>query len=204
MNISGLDYNTQRERLIMPEYGRAVQSMVDHAVTITDRATRQACAENIVSTMERMFPQIKDSADYKKKLWDHIAVMSNFKLDIDYPCDVSDALKISSRPEPLPYPTQQIAVRHYGRLVLDTLEKLKAMPAGTERDALTRLAANRMKRSLQQWSHGSDDDAKVAADIARLTDGKIQIDLKTFKFDRIVDRELKETKETNVKKKKKR
>lgn len=202
MNIPGLDYNTQRERLVMPEYGREVQSMVDHAVTIADKAARQACAESIIGIMERMSPKVKENVDYKRKLWDHIAIMSNFKLDIDYPCDVSNALKITSRPEPLAYPDRQIAVRHYGRLVLDTLERLKTMPAGAERDMLTRLTANQMKRNLHQWSHGSDDDAKVAADMARLTDGKIQIDLKTFRFERIVDNEPKET--VNTKKKKKR
>ena len=85
MNIEGLDYNTKREKLILPEYGREVQNMVDYAVSLPSKEERQRCAEAIVAIMDRMFPQNRDSADHVQKLWDHLAIMSNFKLDIDYP-----------------------------------------------------------------------------------------------------------------------
>lgn len=183
MNITGLDYNTERERLVLPEYGREVQSMVDHAMTIEDRSARQRCAENIIEIMERMFPQNKESADYKRRLWDQLAIMSDFKLDIDYPYDVSEARKIATKPDPLPYPMTQIPVRHYGKMVFDILEKLKTMPAGRERDSLVQVTANQMKRNLHQWGHGAVDDEKVIDDIARYTDGVIQIDPATFKFE---------------------
>lgn len=183
MNITGLDYNTERERLVLPEYGREVQSMVDHAMTIEDRSMRQRCAENIIEIMERMFPQNKESADYKRRLWDQLAIMSDFKLDIDYPYDVSEARKIATKPDPLPYPMTQIPVRHYGKMVFDMLEKLKTMPAGRERDSLVQVTANQMKRNLHQWGHGAVDDEKVIDDIARYTDGVIQIDPATFKFE---------------------
>lgn len=183
MNITGLDYNTERERLVLPEYGREVQSMVDHAMTIEDRSVRQRCAENIIEIMERMFPQNKESADYKRRLWDQLAIMSDFKLDIDYPYDVSEARKIATKPDPLPYPMTQIPVRHYGKMVFDMLEKLKTMPVGRERDSLVQVTANQMKRNLHQWGHGAVDDEKVIDDIARYTDGVIQIDPATFKFE---------------------
>lgn len=188
MNIDGLDYNTQRESLVLPEYGREVQNMVNHALSLPDKAERQRCAETIVLTMERMFPQIKESADYKQKLWDHLALMSDFKLDIDWPYDVSQAHTIASKPEPMGYPTQRIPVRHYGRMLSDIFEKLKTMPAGKERDALVRLTANQMKRDLMQWSHGYSDE-KVADDLARYTDGVVQLDLAKFKFDKITAQE---------------
>ncbi|MBM6993068.1 MAG: DUF4290 domain-containing protein [Prevotella sp.] len=188
MNIDGLDYNTQRESLVLPEYGREVQNMVNHALSLPDKAERQRCAETIIVTMERMFPQIKESADYKQKLWDHLALMSDFKLDIDWPFDVSQAKTMSTKPEPMGYPMQRIPVRHYGRMLFDIFEKLKTMPAGKEQDALVRLAANQMKRDLMQWSHGYSDE-KVADDLARYTDGKIQLDLAKFKFDKIVAQE---------------
>lgn len=188
MNIDGLDYNTQREALVLPEYGREVQNMVNHALSLTDKAERQRCAETIIVTMERMFPQIKESADYKQKLWDHLALMSDFKLDIDWPYDVSQAKTISAKPEPMSYPMQRIPVRHYGRMLFDIFEKLKTMPAGKEQDALVRLAANQMKRDLMQWSHGYSDE-KVADDLARYTDGVVQLDLAKFKFDKIVAQE---------------
>lgn len=188
MNIDGLDYNTQRESLVLPEYGREVQNMVNHALSLEDRAERQRCAETIVVTMERMFPQMKESADYKQKLWDHLALMSNFQLDIDWPYDVSQAKAMSTPPEPMNYPAKKILVRHYGRMLFDIFDKLKSMPAGGERDELVQLAANQMKRDLMQWSHGYSDE-KVADDLARYTDGKIQIDLNTFKFEKVVARE---------------
>lgn len=183
MNIEGLDYNTQREKLILPEYGREMQKMVDYAVELPTKAERQRCAESIVEIMERMFPQNRENPDYKQKLWDHLALMSNFKLDIDWPFDISEAQKMSTKPEPLPYPMSKIPVRHYGKMIFEIFEKLKTMEPGAERDELVRITANQMKQNLLQWSHGSSDDEKVADDLARYTDGKIQLDLDSFKFD---------------------
>lgn len=182
MNIEGLDYNTQREQLILPEYGREVQKMVDYAVTLENREDRQRCAETIVGIMERMFPQTQDNINYQQKLWDHLAIMSDFKLDIDYPVDINEARNIMKRPQPMEYPKQTNPVKHYGSMVFELFEKLKTMEPGPERDELTRLTANQMKRNLMQWSHGSSDDEKIASDMARFTDSKIQIDLDTFRF----------------------
>ena len=186
MNIEGLDYNTQRERLILPEYGREVQSMVDHAVGIADRDRRQQCANAIIAIMKRMFPHSTDSVDNERKLWDHLALMSDFKLDIDYPYDVEQAQTIHAKPEPMSYPLRQIPMRHYGNMMFELFSRLKTMPAGKERDELIRLVANQMKRDLTLWGHGSSDDEKVASDLAEYTDGKVQLDLGTFKFDRTV------------------
>ena len=185
MNIEGLDYNTQREKLILPEYGREIQNMVDHAIQIEDRDERQRCAETIIGIMERMFPQNKENNDHQQKLWDHLALMSRFQLDIDWPFDVQQAARIAVKPEPLPYPMTQIPVRHYGNMIFEMFEKLKSMEPGPERDELARMTANQMKRNLAQWSHGSADDEKVVSDIARFTDGKIQLDLDNFKFEKV-------------------
>ena len=102
MEIKGLDYNTQREKLILPEYGREVQSIIDYAVALPDRAERQRCANAIIAIMERMMPQTQNTPDHKHKLWDHLALMSGFKLDIDYPYDISEAKKMMARPNPMP------------------------------------------------------------------------------------------------------
>ena len=194
MNIEGLDYNTQREHLIMPEYGREIQKMVDYAVELPTKEERQQCAETIIGVMQRMFPQNGTPENHNQKLWDHLALMSNFKLDIDYPCDVSQALKITDKPEPMPYPMKAIPVRHYGYMMFEVFEKLKTMPEGPERDELARITANQMKRCLYQWSHGSADDEKVANDLARFTDGVIQLDLDTFVFEKINERDFVEKK----------
>lgn len=185
MNIEGLDYNTQRERLILPEYGREIQNMVDHAIGIEDKAERQRCAETIIGIMDRMFPQNKEATDHKQKLWDHLALMSNFQLDIDWPYDVKQAASMAKKPEPLPYPMTRIPVRHYGNMIFEMLDQLKTMSPGPERDELARMTANQMKRNLAQWSHGSADDEKVISDIARFTDGAIQLDPDSFKFDKV-------------------
>lgn len=198
MNIEGLDYNTQREKLALPEYGREIQRMVDHAKTLPDKKERQRCAQTIVAIMDRMFPQNRQNADYKHKLWDHLALMSNFELDIDWPYDIHQAVDITTRPEPMPYPMKDIAVRHYGYMVFELFDKLKQMPPGKERDELARITANQMKRNLMLWSHGSSDDEKVASDLARFTDGKIQLDLSTFKFEKVSMRDM----EVRTKKKK--
>ena len=189
MNIEGLDYSTQREQLIQPEFGREVQKMVEYAVSLNDKEERQLCAKTIISIMERMFPQSKENADYKQKLWDHLAIMSDFKLDIDYPVDISKAKSMEQKPQPIGYSKEKNPVKHYGSLVFQLFERLKTMPAGKERDALTKLTANQMKRNLIQWSHGSNDDEKIISDLARFTDGIIQLDLDKFKFDVSVAKE---------------
>ncbi len=194
MNIEGLDYNTQRERLIMPEYGREIQKMVDYAVELPTKEERQQCAETIIGVMQRMFPQNGTPENHNQKLWDHLALMSDFKLDIDYPCDVSQALKITDKPEPMLYPMKDIPVRHYGYMMFEVFEKLKSMPESPERDELARITANQMKRCLYQWSHGSADDEKVISDLARFTDGVIQLDPETFVFEKMNERDFVEKK----------
>lgn len=189
MNIEGLDYNTQREQLVLPEYGREIQKMVDHALTLPTKEERQACTESIIATMSILFPQGYDAIDLEHKLWDHLAIMSNFQLDIDYPFDVSEAIKAATKPQRLGYTSSHIPVRHYGKLLFDTFEKLKNMPEGEEHDALVRLTANQMKRALVEWGHGAADNERVASDLAAFTNGKIQLDLDTFKFEKLPARE---------------
>ena len=185
MDIKGLDYNTQRERLALPEYGREIQKMVEHAVGLPTKEERTACAQTIIRLMETKMPQLLGNADYEQTLWDHLYLMSDKQLDIDWPFDVSEAEKIHSKPAPLPLPKNKIRQRHYGKLMEELFEQLKQMEAGPERDELVRQTANQMKRDLATWGHGSMDDEKVADDLARFTDGVIQLDLNSFVFDKV-------------------
>ena len=185
MNIEGLDYNTQRERIKLNEYGREIQQMVDYCVSIPDREERQVCAEAIIDTMRKMNPSDQNINDRIQTLWDHLALMSDFKLDIDYPVEITTAEQMASMPEPVAYPNTRIPVRHYGRALFELFETLKTMEPGEERDTLVRMTANQMKRCLLLWGHGNGDDEKVADDLARFTDGVIQLDLDSFRFDRI-------------------
>ena len=189
MNIDGLDYKTQREQIVLPEYGREIQQMVAYAVGLPDREERQRCARAIITIMARMLPESKNVEGHERKLWDQLAIMSRFQLDIDYPFDVTSASQMAQKPEPMPYPMKKIPVRHYGAMLFEAFEILKTKDPGRERDVLVKLTANQRLRNLMQWSHGSSDGEKVASDLARFTDGKIQLDLDTFKFERFVDRE---------------
>lgn len=201
MDIEGLDYNTQRERIKLNEYGREIQQMVDYCVAIPDREERQACAEAIIDTMRKMNPSEQNINERMQTLWDHLALMSDFKLDIDYPVEITSAEQLASKPEPIEYPHTRIPVRHYGRALFEIFETLKTMEPGEERDTLVRMTANQMKRCLLLWGHGNGDDEKVADDLARFTDGIIQLDLDSFRFDKIDVQSI--AAQANKKKKKK-
>lgn len=185
MDIKGLDYNTQRSKLIMSEYGREIQRMVEYACELPTKEERLKCAKTIIRQMENKNPQLRDNADYEQTLWDHLYLMSHRELDIDWPFDVSEADKILSKPEPMKLPNGNIRLRHYGHLVEELFEQLKTMPEGEERDALVKKTANQMKRDLVTWGHGSADDERIASDLARYTDGKIQLDLNNFTFEKV-------------------
>lgn len=187
MDIQGLDYNTAREKLMMTEYGREIQKMIDIAIDLPTKEERMRCALTIIHQMEMKNPQVRESEDYQQTLWDHLYLMSRKELDIDWPYDMSEAENILSKPAPMkhPSPNGQSRMRHYGQLLMEVFERLKTMPEGAERDELVRLTANQMKRDLMTWSHGSVDDEKVADDLARFTDGKIQLDLNHFQFEHV-------------------
>lgn len=184
MNIKGLDYNTHREKLLMPEYGREIQKMVDYAIGLPTKQERQNCANEIIRMMETKVPELRSNADFEQMLWDHLFMMSHKLLDIDWPFDVSEAEKINNKPNAVPLPQESIRLRHYGKLIEELFEKLKEMPAGEERDVLVCYTANQMKRNLLTWGHGSMSDEKVADDLARYTDGIIQLDLSKVKLDK--------------------
>lgn len=185
-----MEYNTQRKKLPMPEYGRGIQNMVDYALTLTDRAERQRCANTIISIMGNMFPHLRDVSDFGHKLWDHLAVMSNYQLDIDYPYEITPAEKLHARPKPMAYPMKRIRYRHYGYMLETFLHRIKDMEDGPKRDALVRLVANQMKQSLYTWNRDAMDDEKVIADLAYYTGGKVQLDLKTFRFASVQNRSI--------------
>ncbi len=179
MDIDGLDYNTSRRRLDLPEYGREIQRMVQHALGIKDRAARQACAQEIVQAMQRVSPQMSKDEDSQHKYWDHLAMLSNFELDIDYPFDITQVQKINDKPQRIPY-SKHGELSHYGALLQELFDKLKTMPQGAERDKLVEYTANAMYYSLRTYGHTEANEERVAADLAHYTDGVIHLDLTTF------------------------
>lgn len=185
MEIKGLDYNTQRQSLLLPEYGREIQRMVDYAIERPTKGERNACAKTIVRMMATKMPGALQANDGMVALWDHLYVMGRGKLDIDWPYDVTEAEKIMQKPQPMPIRKNHVRLRHYGHLVEECFEMLKTMPEGREKDRLVQLTANQMKRDLATWGRGTMDDEKVADDLARFTDGKVQLDLGSMKLERV-------------------
>ncbi len=177
-----MDYNTQKEKLKMPEYGRSVQDMIDLAVSLPDKAERQRCAESIFNIMLNMQPQLRELPDFKHRIWDHIAYISDYQLDIDYPFEITRLGDEASKPERVPYPMKDIAQRQYGYLIEESLQLLSEMPEGEERNALLELTANQMKQSLFNWNRDAMDDEKVASDIYHYTQGRVTLDLDNFRF----------------------
>ena len=177
-----MKYNTQEKRLPLPEYGRSVQNMIDYAVTIKDRSERQRCANTIITIMGNMFTHLRDVPDFKHKLWDHLAIMSDFKLDIDYPYEIVRKESLSSKPERLTYNLNRIHFRHYGRNLEAIIRKAADMPEGDERDVLINLLANNMKKNYYAWNKDNTDEDKIIEDLRLLSDGKIDLKRGDIKF----------------------
>lgn len=168
-------YNTKREKLILPEYGRTIQEMVDLCLRIEDRDERQRCAETIIEIMTAMNPDLLQQPDYEQKLWDQLAILSNYQLDIDYPFEVLKPEDVSAKPKPLKYPMHRIHYRHYGHLTEEFMRKLKEMPEDDLREELTSMMANYMKRSLYSWNRDAMDERKVRYDVEEYTDGQASL-----------------------------
>lgn len=172
-----LTYNTQQPTLTIPEYGRNIQRMVDHCLTLEDRDERTRCAYTIVGAMGALFPELQQTEAGRHKLWDHLAVMAG-NMDIDWPVEVTSPENRSTRPEKIPYPTSRIKLRHYGRAIEASAAKLAAMEPGDEREALADLLANQMKKLLAaQGIEIAEVDRRVFKDLADYTHGEIRLDL---------------------------
>lgn len=166
---------SQKTDLILPEYGRNIQQMVKHAVAIEDRAERTRCAKTIIDIMGNMFPYLRDVEGFKYKLWDHLAIMSEFKLDIDYPFEVVKPTTLQQKPEKIPYNTQRIRYMHYGRLLQTLIEKTVTYPEGERRQELIDLMANHMKKSYLTWNKEVVDDRKIFDDLRELSHGELDM-----------------------------
>jgi hypothetical protein len=171
-----MNYNTNLKRMALPEYGRNIHNMVDYCLSIPDREERQRCANTIIYTMGNLFPHLRDISDFKHILWDHLAIMSDFKLDIDYPYEVIKKEKLNTKPARLPYDNTRFRFRHYGKIVEEMIHQAEALPLGEERDYLIRLLAVQMKKSYLLWNKDTVEDGKIFQDLTQLSQGHIRAD----------------------------
>lgn len=166
----------------MPEYGRNIQQMVTYALTIEDREERTRCVKTIINIMGNLFPYLRDVNDFKHKLWDHVAIMSDFKLDIDFPYEILQEENLYTRPEPIPYKNSRIRYQHYGRTLEEMIEKVAEYTDGEEKNELIRLVANQMKKCFLTWNKEVVDDRKIFDDLRLLSKGKLDIAEDFFKL----------------------
>ncbi len=173
--------NNEQKPLLLPEYGRNILKMVEYAITIPCRQQRLEYAKRIIEAMGAVDMNTEDfgegyrrySLDYTSKLWDHLAYLSNYQLDIDYPVEITQLSINTSRPARLPYPQKKMRYRHYGTLVEQLVEKVRQLPEGPVKKNNLKATANRMKRNLADWKGDGITNDKVASDISEYTNGEI-------------------------------
>lgn len=186
MNTIEKDYNTRRPQMIIPEYGRNIQKMVEHAITVEPREERNKVAQSIINVMGQLNPHLRDIVDFKHKLWDHLFIISDFKLDVDSPYPIPDKETIFKKPEPLAYPQNKIKFKHYGKSVENFIAEAIKMKDGEEKTELIRAIANLMKKSYLTWNRESVDDDLIFSDLKLLSKGQLQVD-SDFKLEQTND-----------------
>ncbi len=169
------DYNTSRNKLILPEYGRNIQKMVEHILETPDREERNRLAHAVIIIMGNMNPHLRDINDFKHKLWDHLAIMADFKLDIDFPYEIPQPEEFAEKPRIVSYSNYQIRFRHYGHIVEILIQEALKLPDGDDKDTLTRLIANHMKKSYLSWNRDSVTDEIIFNDLYELSGRKLSV-----------------------------
>lgn len=169
-----MEYNTQLKALALPEYGRNIQNMVDYCISIEDRIERKRCADAIINIMGNMFPHLRDVNDFKHILWDHLAIMSDFQLDIDYPYDIVKKEDLYSKPNKLDYSRPEMHYKHYGKILEKMIRLASDYPEGKEKEQLLWLILNHMKKSYIQWNK-EVNDSKIFVDLYELSNRKLDV-----------------------------
>ena len=168
-----LEYNTQREDLIIAEYGRNIQNMVEFVKATQDRTERNRLAMAVVQVMGQLSPQLRDVPDFKQKLWDHLFVMAKFNLDIDSPFPMPDPVVLAARPTPVPYNSAVPKVRFYGKGIEMLLKKCGELEEGEERKAFAQAMGNLMKTYHKAWNDENVSDEAIAQQMVELSKGSL-------------------------------
>ena len=172
-----LTYKNRLRALVLPEYGRNIQNMVDHCLTIDDRDERTRCARSIVDAMSRLLPPGgTDHAAYRRKLWDQLAIMSGFELDVDLPFELLARETLAGAPAPVSHGTHRITRRRYGALIEQAVAIAAEMPEGEERTVLSIRLADHMKKTLMATQPEGVDDIRVFSDLYDISEGRIHLD----------------------------
>jgi len=169
-----MEYNTEREQLIIPEYGRHVQKMIDHATKLTDKAEQQKCIDAIIAFMGQMNPHLRDVKEFTHKLWDHLHIMSDFKLDIKSPYPKPEVEKLAERPEKMTYPGNKIKFSYYGNTIQTMIEAALKM-ADPEKEILSGMIANQMKKSYILFNESSVDNNMIKLHLKQMSNNQLTL-----------------------------
>ncbi|MFN8407593.1 MAG: DUF4290 domain-containing protein [Sphingobacteriaceae bacterium] len=169
------DYNTTRKKLILAEYGRNVQNMVQYICSLPTKNERNRYAQVVIDLMGFLNPHLRDVADFKHKLWDHLHIISNFKIDVDssYPKPSEDAIHF--KPAPLAYPQQRIKYKHYGKMVELMIDKAKMIDNPERKQQMVKMIANTMKAAYVAWNKDTVSDETIIKDLRELSHGELQL-----------------------------
>ncbi|HHV00277.1 MAG TPA: DUF4290 domain-containing protein [Bacteroidales bacterium] len=169
------DYNTQRKRMALPEYGRNVLKMIEHAKTIKDPEERNRAAKTIIQIMGNLNPNLREVTDFKHKLWDHIMIIADFDLDVDSPYPAPDRKKLNSKPNKVPYHNGEIKYSHYGCIIPAMIEAAAKMKDGEEKDYLTSLILNQMKKDYVTWNKSTVADEVIIRDLIEISGNRLKV-----------------------------
>ncbi len=162
--------------MAIPEYGRNVQRMIEFAVSVKDRDERNRVARAIISVMGQLNPHLRDVTDFKHKLWDHLFIIADFKLDVDSPYPIPNAATFQTKPDKVGYPDNKIKYRHYGRILEKIIQKAVEFEEGDEKNVLTEMIANSMKKSYLMWNRDSVTDDVIFQQLKELSKSQLKLD----------------------------
>lgn len=173
--IDDLEYNTEREHLIIPEYGRHIQKMINHAKSRETKEERNKLAKAIISVMGNLQPHLRDVPDFQHKLWDQLFIMSNFELDADSPYDKPSRELLNEHPEPLKYPQSHPKYRFYGNNIKTMIDVAITWEEGDMKEALVYTIANHMKKCFLNWNKDTVEDVVIFDHLYELSGGKLNL-----------------------------
>jgi hypothetical protein len=169
------DYNTQRKRMSLPEYGRNVLKMIEHIKAIKDPEERNQAARTIIQIMGNLNPNLKEVTDFKHKLWDHLMIIADFNLDVDSPYPAPDRTKLDAKPNKVPYHNGDIKYAHYGQIVPALIEAASKMEDGEEKSYLTTLILNQMKKDYLTWNKAQVADDIIIRDMMEISGNRLKV-----------------------------
>ncbi len=174
-HLSYLEYNSQRSHLIIPEYGRHLQKLIDQATAIEDRDVRNKAAKYIISVMGSLNPHLRDVLDFQHKLWDQLFIMSDFRLDVDSPYPIPSKDILTQKPDRLKYPQNFPKYRFYGNNIKYMIDVANSWEESELKNALVLVIANHMKKSYLSWNKDTVSDEIIFQHLLELSGGKLNL-----------------------------